>query len=102
MAARKPSGKRMAQYYRDLWESEAGRHVLADLMTRSGVLSPARSLEGEDITDHGGLAMAEGMRRVGLHIVDQLTAKPSDFVDVSRDAFDVIGHYYNTNERIEH
>lgn len=63
-------------------------------MVRSGVLLAARDAEGRDLVDPVAIAIHEGQRRIGLHIMDQLTTKPSDFVDVSKQAFDAIEHYW--------
>lgn len=94
---RKPSAAKMAQAYRDMWNTPNGHLVLSDLLVRSGVLLPARDHEGRDLADPIAIAIAEGQRRVGLHIVDQVTSKPADFVEVSREAFNTIEHYWKDN-----
>jgi hypothetical protein len=92
--ARRPSAAKLAQAYRDLWNSELGHLVLSDLLVRSGALLPARDAEGKDLIEPIGIAIHEGQRRIGLHIMDQLTTKPSDFVETSRQAFDAVEHYW--------
>lgn len=65
-----PEDKQVAQVldYQEVFQSEAGRKVLDDLMFRFHVLGSTNM--------QPGLEYNEGERNVVLHILDQLAVKP--------------------------
>lgn len=95
---RQISEKRLAQYYKDVFATTEGQHVLADLMFRSGVLGPLQVSQNgmlADPVDPIALAILEGQRRMGLHIANTLNLKPTDFVDLSRNSLETMEGYFN-------
>jgi len=58
----------LMRHYRATFATESGQVVLADLLRKCGVLLPSPNDE------------TEGARKIGLHIIDQITREPVELV----------------------
>lgn len=79
---------KLAAAYRTVFDSPEGKTVLADLMKLCCVLDPAAGLDGMGAIDSHRLALNEGARNVGLHIMKRMGVKPEHFVKTAHDLQD--------------
>ncbi len=74
--ARSPS--KIAQDFREVFQTPAGERVLAHIMAQAGVYQPDVSM------DASTLAFNAGQRNIALMISTYLAYKPSEFVSRAR------------------
>lgn len=84
---------RMAQHYRDTFETDSGRHVLADLMTFCNAYNPIEARDPSGRIDPYLMAMREGERNMAMRIAQMLAYRPDQFPELSTDNMDLLNSF---------
>lgn len=95
MAAKRTKAQaeaKIAEAYRDLWQTPQGRVVLGDLLMSCHVFEPSFA------PDALSTAFREGERNIGLRIARYLDMQPQAFAQAYGEAYDALTNvYYQQN-----